>query len=91
MRETRFVDACQKARKDRAEDRHIICSGINFGHRNGVNVVECFQNRSAAVIAFWTKEKLSYADRVFKRVRCRGSWLSLFDPFHTRIPISRVR
>src|SRR5690348_16441047 len=36
-----------------------------------------------------TKETLSYTDRVFKRVRCRGSWLGLFDPFHTHISVPR--
>jgi hypothetical protein len=58
---------------------------------NGVNVVECFQIKIATVGAFGTKETLSYADRVFKRMRCRGSLLSLLHPFHARVSISRAR
>lgn len=68
--------------------RYIMASS---GHRNGVSVVECFQIKIAAVGAFGTKETLSYADRVFKRMRCRGSLLGLFDPFHAGVSISRAR
>lgn len=38
---------------------------------------------------WWTKRKtLSYADRVFERVGCRGSWLCFFDAFHANVSVA---